>query len=55
MRNLHENAAAIAELGVCAHCAAMIEIEQNLQTLLHNLMRLLVMHIGDEEIGRAHV
>ena len=34
MRNLHEHAAAVAELGVGAGRAAMVEIDQDLQALL---------------------
>ena len=48
MGNLHQNAASIPQLGVCADRAAMIEVEQNLQALLHDLMRLAVLDVGDE-------
>ena len=48
MRHLHENAAAVTELGISAHRAAMVEVEQDLQALLHNLVALAVLHVGDE-------
>ena len=48
MRNLHEHAAAVAELGVGADRAAMVEIDEDLQALLEDVVRLAVAHVGDE-------
>ena len=48
MGDLNENAAAVAELGIRAHCAAMVEIQQDLQTLLDDCMGLAIVHVGDE-------
>ena len=43
-----EHAAAVAELGVGAGRAAMIEIDEDLQALLQDVVRLAVAHVGDE-------
>ena len=48
MRDLDENAAAVAQLRVGADSTTMIEIEQDLQALLHDAVRLAIMHVGDE-------
>jgi hypothetical protein len=48
VRNLHQHAAAVARLRVGADRAAMIEIEQDVQSHLDDLVRLLVVHVGDE-------
>ena len=46
--NLHEHAATIARFRVRADSAAMIEVQKNLKTLGDNVMRLAIVHIGDE-------
>ena len=48
VRDLRQHAAAVAELGVRAHRAAMVEVDQNLQALFEDVMRLAVLHVGDE-------
>ena len=48
MRNLHEDATAVAELGIGADGAAMVEIEQDAQSHFDDRLRLFVAHIGDE-------
>ncbi len=48
MRNLHQHAAAVAGLGIGPDGAAMIEIEQDLEPHLDDLVRLAIMHVGDE-------
>ena len=48
MRNLDENAAAVAELGVGAGRPAMVEVDENLQALLQDVVRLAVAKVGDE-------
>ena len=48
MGNLHEDAAAVAELGIRAHRAAMVKIEQDLQALLDDGVGLAVVQVGDE-------
>jgi len=48
MRNLREHAAAVPEGRVCARGAAMVEVDQDLQTLLENRMRLAIVEVGDE-------
>ena len=48
MGDLDEDAAAVAELGIRAHRAAMVEIEQDLQALLNDCVGLAVVHVGDE-------
>ena len=46
--NLHEDPAAIAELGISAHRAAMIEIKKNLKSHFDNGVGLFIVHIRDE-------
>ena len=48
MGDLSENAASVAERGIGPDRAAMVEIDQNLQTLLQDFVRLAVLHVGDE-------
>ena len=48
MGDLKQDAAAVAELGISADGAPMIEIEQYLQAHLDDGVRLLVAHVGDE-------
>ena len=48
MRDLDEDAAAVAELGIGADGAAMVEIVQDLQALLDDGVGLAVLHVGDE-------
>jgi hypothetical protein len=48
MRDLGEDTAAVAELGIGADGAAMVEIMQDLQALLHDGVGLAVLHVGDE-------
>ncbi len=48
MRNLGQDAATVAERGIRAHRAAMVEIDQDLQTLFENVVRLAVLHVGDK-------
>jgi len=48
MRDLHENAAAVAELGIGADGAAMVEILENAQAHRDDVVALAVLHVGDE-------
>jgi hypothetical protein len=48
MRYLHENAAAVAELGICPDRAAVVEIDEDLQALGDDRVRPAVRHVGDE-------
>ena len=48
VRDLRQNAATVAKRGIGADRAAMVEIDQNLQALLEDVMRLSVLHVGDE-------
>ena len=48
VRNLDQDAAAVAQRRVRADRAAMVEIDQNLKTLFEDRMRLAVLHVGDE-------
>ena len=48
MRNLNENAAAVAELGIGADRAAMVEVEQDLQAHLDDLVVRLIVELRDE-------
>ena len=47
VRNLRQYAAAVAERGVRADGAAMVEIDEDLQALLQNGVRLAAIHVGD--------
>ena len=46
MRDLGQHAAAVAERGIRAHRAAVVEVDQNLQALFEDVMRLAVLHVG---------
>ena len=48
MGDLHEHAAAVTSLGIGADGAAMVEIEQDLETHLHHVMGLAAFHIGNK-------
>ena len=48
MGNLGQHAAAVAEHRVGADRAAMIEVDEDLQPLFEDRMRLAVLHVGDE-------
>ncbi len=48
VRDLDERAAAVAELGVGPGGAAVVEVDEDLQALLQDVMRLAVPHVGDE-------
>ena len=48
MRNLDEHAAAVAGFRIGTDRAAMIEIEQDFETLLDDRMRFAVLHVGNE-------
>ena len=48
MRDLRQNAATVAKCGIGADSAPMVEIAQDLQAFLENVVRLSVLHIGDE-------
>ena len=48
MRDLHRHAGAVAGDRVRAHCAAMGEVQQHLQTVLDDLVRRLALHVRDE-------
>ena len=48
VRNLGQHAAAVAKRGIRAHRAAMVEVDQNLQALFEDVMRLAVLHVGHE-------
>ena len=46
VRDLGQHAAAVAERGIRAHRAAMVEVDQNLQALFEDVVRLAVLHVG---------
>ena len=46
--NLNQTASAIANHGICTHSAAMIDIEQDLQALTHDIMGLGALDIGNK-------
>ena len=48
MRDLGQDAATVAERWIRPHRAAMVEVDQNLQALCENVMRLAVLHVGHE-------
>ncbi len=48
VRNLHQHAAAVAGLGVGPGGAAMVEVQQDLETHAHDVVGLGVVHVGDE-------
>ena len=48
VRDLHKNAASIAELGIRADGAAMVEVQQDLQRLFDDLVCLAIVQVGDE-------
>ena len=48
VRDLGQHAATVAERWIRAHRAAMVEIDQNLQALFENVVRLAVLHVGDK-------
>ncbi len=48
VRNLGQHAAAVAERGIRADRAAMVEVDQDLQALFEDVVRLAVLHVGHE-------
>ena len=48
MRNLDEHSGAIASLGIAAACATVREIDQDLNSLLNDLMALFAANAGDK-------
>ena len=48
VRDLQQHAAAVAGAGIGPRRAAMVDVEEDLQTLLDDVVRLLVVHVGDE-------
>ena len=48
MRDLGQHAATVAERRIRAHRAAVVEVDQDLQTLFEDVVRLAVLHVGDE-------
>ena len=48
MRNLDQDACAIAKERVSAHGAAMVEVHEDLKALRHDGIGLLALHVGDE-------
>ena len=48
VRDLGQHAATVAERRVRTDRAAMVEIDQDLQALFENVVRLAVLHVGDE-------
>ena len=48
MRDLGQDAATVAERWIRPHRAAMVEVDQNLQALFENVVRLAVLHVGDK-------
>ena len=48
VRDLGQHAAAVAERRIRAHRAAMVEVDQNLQALFEDVVRLAVLHVGHE-------
>src|SRR5262249_27394496 len=48
VRHLHENAGAVSRVGFASTGATVLEIEQDLQSVLNNLMRFAVFQVGDK-------
>ena len=48
VRDLGQDAATVAERGIGPDRAAMVEIDQDLQALFEDVVRLAVLHVGDE-------
>ena len=48
VRNLGQDAATVAEGGIRPDRTAMVEVDQDLQTLLENVVGLTIPHVGDE-------
>ena len=48
VRDLGQDAATVAERGVRPHRAAMVEVDQDLQALFENVVRLAILHVGDK-------
>ena len=48
VRHLNENARAVAGVRFAADRAAMIQVDENLQGVAHQLVRLLALHVDDE-------
>ena len=48
VRRLHEDARAVAGVGLAAARAAMVEVQQHLQRLLDNGVRLFALHVDDK-------
>ena len=48
VRNLNQNPRAVADEGIRAHRAAVVEIDENLQTAGHDVMRFAALDIGDK-------
>ena len=48
MRDLDEHTAAVAGLRICADGAAMVEVQEDLQSHFDNVMGLAALHIGDK-------
>ena len=48
VRRLHQNAGAVAGAGVRPDRAAVFEVEQDRQRVLHDLLRLAPLDVGDE-------
>ena len=48
VRDLGHHAAAVAQRRIRAHRAAMVEVDQNLQALFEDVVRLAVLHVGHE-------
>ena len=48
IRNLNEHAAAVTGLGIRTHSTAVVKVQQNFETLGHNVMGLLIVHLRDK-------
>ena len=48
MRHLHQNTRAIARVHFRAARAAVVEIDEHLQTLRHDVVRLPPLHVSDK-------
>ena len=48
VRRLHEDARAVARVGLAAAGPAMLEIDEDLQRLAHDVVRALSLHVDDE-------
>jgi hypothetical protein len=48
MRNLDKDPGAVPRLGIAAACASVGQIQQDLETLLNDVVRFMAVDVGDE-------